>query len=1240
VEDRLVLSTFSVTNTADSGPGSLRQAILESNAAQQPSSDIVFNIPASTAPGLDIPVPGFNKNTQDWTITLASPLPAITRPVTIDGYSQAQVGVPFVYPLGGVIQTLTINGNPTGGTFTLTTATPLPVGTTAPLPFNATAAQIGAALQAIVGPANVQVIGGAVPNTFIITFEGIFAGEAIPLLVANSNLTGGTNPSVGVSGFPVEITSTPNSVAAINGNDAHARVILDGSQTGGGTGLVLAASHSTVRGLIIDGFGVGISVPSTDINGKPVVGDLIQGNYIGKYVVYPVDPNTGFPLLAPNNVALVGSGNTQQGVLLDANNMTVGGSNPQENNVISGNGLQGVQIQPGITGTVVAGNQIGIISTGIITSGGASLYFEVGNGAEGVLDFGSSNQIGGPVSAAGNLISANGSHGIRISGVGATGNIVAANFIGVGPGGGYRFGTGNPGNGDAGDGVHIEDSADNQIGGPTVAWGNTIASNFGSGVLIKGSSATGNTILNNKIGVTSDGTAAKGNAKEGVADYSPGTVIGPGNIISGNLLGVLISGPVATGVLVRDNLIGTDITGTLNLGNAQQGVLIDNASRNSVTGNASGSQVISGNLVGVAITGTASSLNLVAGNLIGTDKSGLAPLPNAQEGVLIDSANGNTIGGTTAAARNVISANHVGLRITGASASSNVVQGNFIGTDITGVSPLPNETSGVVIDVKASGNMIGGSTTAAGNVIAFNPGDGVLVATGFFNSILTNSIFSNGGKGIHLTNGGNPNEPVANQNQPAPVLTSIDSVLSGTRISGTLQGTPSTPYTIQFFSNPLAGPEGKTFLGQISVTTNGSGQAVFTGNLPVTLDPNQPFITATATSASGNTSEFSTSGSLAPLTVAFSMASYTVSQSAGTATITVVRSSDNTTASVSYTTSDGTAEAGRDYITSSGTLTFAPGQAQETFTVSIIDTAQVGGTRFLHLSLSNPTNGMSLGIPSKATLTILGFTSTGPTVLNLQPVLTAHGITAVVLTFSEPLNPTRAVNLLNYGYSLQAAGKNGQFGLPGNLLFGIASATYNASNDSVTLHLANPIHCSSFIRLTINQATDNSTQPVGVADTSGNLLDGNYDGHPGGVFVATFARGQSFTYPDGGGNRVGLNLSGGGTMILTRRASGNAWQLSLFNTVPGRSALSGHVKKASPGATGLTPIPSIVGASRVRILLTNPPFVVGTTASSEVASTSPVARRSKRPQIALITRSARPVLPRRLQELGRPRETR
>src|SRR5208337_2960200 len=155
--------------------------------------------------------------------------------------------------------------------------------------------------------------------------------------------------------------------------------------------------------------------------------------------------------------------------------------------------------------------------------------------------------------------------------------IVAANIIGLGPGGGYAFGTGNPGNGDYGDGVLIEGASDNQIGGPTASWGNTISSNFGSGVFItdlgSGDSVArsiGNIVLNNMIGVTADGTAAKGNALDGVDVVSPTplqpnelssltsqTVIGPGNVISGNLQGVSISGPGpgAKGVVVRDNLI-------------------------------------------------------------------------------------------------------------------------------------------------------------------------------------------------------------------------------------------------------------------------------------------------------------------------------------------------------------------------------------------------------------------------------------------------------------------------------------------------------------------------------------------------------------------------------------------------------------------------------------------------------------------------------------------------------------
>ena len=55
-------------------------------------------------------------------------------------------------------------------------------------------------------------------------------------------------------------------------------------------------------------------------------------------------------------------------------------------------------------------------------------------------------------------------------------------------------------------------------------------------------------------------------------------MIGPGNVISANLIGVLISGATATDVTVIGNLIGTDSTGEADLGNAEAGVDIEGAS--------------------------------------------------------------------------------------------------------------------------------------------------------------------------------------------------------------------------------------------------------------------------------------------------------------------------------------------------------------------------------------------------------------------------------------------------------------------------------------------------------------------------------------------------------------------------------------------------------------------------------------------------------------------------------------
>ncbi len=255
------------------------------------------------------------------------------------------------------------------------------------------------------------------------------------------------------------------------------------------------------------------------------------------------------------------AGNADGGVTIDGANATVGGSSPQDDVVIAGNGGAGVWIDPDALGTQVLGCQIGVIgpsSTGV--------YWSVGNQMEGILVQSSSDLIG--AAGAGNIISGNKGDGVQVD-QGATQVQIAGNFIGEAPGGGLLLGNPRPGNG--GDGVNIIGAANNTVGGSSSAGGNAIASNAGDGVDISGSSATGNIVSYNMIGVTSDGVQALGNADDGVAITSSQNQVGPGNVISGNEVGVDVSGSTVTGITVIGNLIGTDTTGEFDLGNIAAG---------------------------------------------------------------------------------------------------------------------------------------------------------------------------------------------------------------------------------------------------------------------------------------------------------------------------------------------------------------------------------------------------------------------------------------------------------------------------------------------------------------------------------------------------------------------------------------------------------------------------------------------------------------------------------------------
>jgi trimeric autotransporter adhesin len=347
-----------------------------------------------------------------------------------------------------------------------------------------------------------------------------------------------------------------------------------------------------------------------------------------------------------------------------------------------------------------------------------------------------------------------------------------------------------------------------------------------------------------------DGTTAFSSGGNGLA-ISAGNSTVKGLVINRfHNDGILLNGPTG-GDVIEGNYIGTDVTGMAALANGGDGVRILYSAHNTIGGTTAAMRnLISGNGsvqnggAGVFVDGSA---NIVEGNYIGTDVTGARALGNNWEGVTIYSGSGNTVGGTTAATRNVISGSSrdgVVLDYT----KGNVVEGNYIGTDATGASAVGNG-EGVYANSASTSNTIGGTTAGAANVIAYNVGDGVRVNAGTGNAIQQNSVFANGGLGIDL-------QGTANNSQSAPTLASAVSSNGGTAIAGTLTSAANTTYTLEFFSNPAGTGQGKTFLGSLTVTTDATGAATFTAAFGLAIAPDQ-VITATATDPLGNTSAFS-----------------------------------------------------------------------------------------------------------------------------------------------------------------------------------------------------------------------------------------------------------------------------------------------------------------------------------------------------------------------------------------------
>ena len=143
--------------------------------------------------------------------------------------------------------------------------------------------------------------------------------------------------------------------------------------------------------------------------------------------------------------------------------------------------------------------------------------------------------------------------------------------------------------------------------------------------------------------------------------------------------------------------------------------------------------------------------NVIEGNFIGVDPTGSSARGNRIDGIFVSSS-GNRIGGTTVAARNVISANgRFGVDLSGTTATGNLVQGNFIGTDAAGTQKLGNGGDGVNL-FGATNNTIGG-LGLAGNVISGNGGSGVILVGAGTNTIQGNFVGTDATSTVNLGNG-------------------------------------------------------------------------------------------------------------------------------------------------------------------------------------------------------------------------------------------------------------------------------------------------------------------------------------------------------------------------------------------------------------------------------------------------------------------------------------------------------
>ncbi len=711
LEDRCTPASFSVTTTGDFGAGSLRQAILDSNAATGQTNQIVFNILATGVR----------------TINLNSALPAITNPVLMDATTLgAYLGSPLIQ-IDGTNAGAGANG------FLLKASGNVIKGI-AITHFSGD----GILLQSSNQNTIAQDFIGVDPSGILAEANnnGIEARGGSSSNIIGSTVTGQGNVISANTNYGILMGDLNTTSNVIEGNLIGTNASGNGILANGTSGIYLfnGSSHNIIGGTLPGAANViaGNKAAGVQISDYYSVANVIEGNYIGV---------TSGGTALPNQIGINLINQTSYNV--------IGGSVTGTANVISGNNY-GVYIKdPKTSFNVVLGNFIGTDVTG---------NNPISNTTDGVLIFSGANNnvIGGNTTAAKNVISANGFCGVEIAGL-CPGNTVAGNVIGTNAAGTLALGNSI--------GVYLHDGAYNNAVG-LANNGNTISGNSSFGVLIDGKSSNNNTLQGNIIGLNSGASGTLPNYT-GVLIYNSayanlvgGTtnIAGAYNIISGNTqFGVWIFGNSLYGNGVVGNYIGTNTIGTAKLGNGLGGVYLSGGVTGAIVGGstATSTNLISGNgTFGVQIDGFGTSNNTVERNNIGINVYGNSALAN-NVGILIqDGASNNFVGG------NIVAGNTtVGIELSGAGTTKNALQGNTVGLDYTG-SVQPNAT-GILIQNTSSTNYL------YNNVVSGNTGDGIrisdtgttgnIVYLNFIGTNLAGTVADGNTTGISIQNGASGN---------------------------------------------------------------------------------------------------------------------------------------------------------------------------------------------------------------------------------------------------------------------------------------------------------------------------------------------------------------------------------------------------------------------------------------------------------------------------------------------------